>query len=33
MPVFPAPGSGGRAMKFQASLEPHSEDPDFKNTN
>lgn len=33
MPVFPAPGSGGRAVKFQASLEPHSKDPDFKNTN
>lgn len=31
MPVFPAPGGGGRALKFQASLEPHSEDPDFKN--
>lgn len=31
MPVSPAPRGGGRALKFQASLEPHREDPDFKN--
>lgn len=24
MPVFPAPGGGDRALKFQARLEPHS---------